>query len=207
MTLPRGQLKTPKDAGNPNVFTASGHNDLNGSNRPSLLDDSASTEELPKMSQKSLFLALYAKYIRGEKRKDEESEMVLGPADGGATVNKELPFISRLLEKRLTDSGAEGKEDGQGWLEYLYGIVLARGKNHEEAKRWLLKSVHLYSYNWGVWEELGSLVGSLEEVSFRSCLIACQRLTFEALSNFASCPAEPHELHVPCCSAAGALSV
>jgi anaphase-promoting complex subunit 8 len=32
----------------------------------------------PKLSQKSLFLALYAKYLAGEKRKEEETEMVLG---------------------------------------------------------------------------------------------------------------------------------
>src|SRR4051812_12651997 len=40
--------------------------------------------ELPRLSQKSLFLALYAKFMSGEKRKDEDSEMVMGPHDGGS---------------------------------------------------------------------------------------------------------------------------
>lgn len=86
---------------------------------------SASTSVLgvhtPKLSQKSLFLALYAKLISGEKKRDEESEMVMGPHDGGKTVNKELPVISRFLENwfrsRTTD---KGEILGlQGWLEYL----------------------------------------------------------------------------------------
>lgn len=120
----------------------------------------------PRMSQKALFLALYAKYMSGEKRKDEDSEMILGPLDGGATINKELVGLGRGLEgwfaKRRKDGGQE--EYGQGWLEYLYGIVLAKGKNDEEARRWLIRSVHLYPYNWGAWLELSELLGSVEEV-------------------------------------------
>lgn len=116
------------------------------------------------ISQKSLFLALYAKYMAGEKRKDEDSEMILGPADGGATINKELKGISRILEEWFNERSAEGKE-GSGWLEYLYGIVMAKSKNEELAKQWLIKSVHLYPYNWGTWQELSSLIGSVEELN------------------------------------------
>ncbi|MCJ1392992.1 Anaphase-promoting complex subunit 23 [Xylographa bjoerkii] len=117
---------------------------------------------LPRLSQKSLFLALYAKYMSGEKRKDEESEMILGPADRGSATNKELVGISRSLEgwfaMRRTD------QISGGWLEYLYGIVLAKGKNEEDARRWLIRSVHLFPYNWGAWLELNDLLGSVEEL-------------------------------------------
>ncbi|KAK8154188.1 anaphase-promoting complex subunit CDC23 [Phyllosticta citribraziliensis] len=116
------------------------------------------------LSQKSLFLALYAKYIAGEKRKDEESEMILGPADGGMTINKELKGISRVLEDWFTDRHGHGKE-GSGWLEYLYGIVMAKSKNDDLAKKWLIRSVHLYPYNWGAWQELSSLISSVEELN------------------------------------------
>lgn len=76
---------------------------------------------LPRLSQKSLFLALYAKFMSGEKNKDENSEMVMGPHDGGHTVNKQLVVISRYLEtwfrERTLDSG--DVVGSQGWLEYL----------------------------------------------------------------------------------------
>lgn len=121
---------------------------------------------LPNLSQKSLFLALYAKYMSGEKRKDEESEMILGPADGGSTVNKELVGLSRTLEGWFADRETKGLSKGnQGWLEYLYGIVLAKGKSEDAARNWLLNSVHLYPYNWGAWLELGALLEDFEEVS------------------------------------------
>lgn len=138
--------------------TAKGKTKVEPAHRPL-----ASEEGHVGLSQKALFLALYAKYISGEKRKDEESEMILGPVDGDATTNHELIGVSRILEKWFHDR--EGKAGShQGWLEYLYGIVLAKGKNEELAKAWLIRSVHLYPYNWGAWQELGSLLGTLEEV-------------------------------------------
>ena len=75
----------------------------------------------PKLSQKSLFLALYAKYMSGEKKKDEDSEMVMGPQDGGNNVNKQLVAISRILEGWFQErTGSDGQvRGGQGWLEYL----------------------------------------------------------------------------------------
>lgn len=75
---------------------------------------------LPELSQKSLFLALYAKMLSGEKRKDEDSEMVMGPQDLGSVGNKQLPTVSRYLqtwfEERTDEQSTEGS---QGWLEYL----------------------------------------------------------------------------------------
>jgi len=121
------------------------------------------TTSLKNVSKKSLFLSLYAKYLAGEKRKDEESEMILGPYDGGVTVNKELNGIAATLEEWFRQRKEQGG-DGGGWLEYLYGIVLAKGKNEELAKQYLIESVHIYPYNWGAWQELGSLIGTVEEV-------------------------------------------
>lgn len=76
---------------------------------------------LPKLSQKSLFLALYAKFMSGEKRKNEESEMVMGPQDLGTVTNKQLLVVGRYLaawfgERTTTDDEILGS---QGWLEYL----------------------------------------------------------------------------------------
>jgi len=124
---------------------------------------SPSSNILSNTSQKSLFLALYAKYMSGEKRKDEDSEMILGPADGGVTINKELNGVAGMLEQWFNEQQTTGGV-GDGWLEYLYGVVLAKSKNEELAKKWFIRSVHLYPYNWGAWQELGNLIGTLEEV-------------------------------------------
>ncbi|GAO17848.1 hypothetical protein UVI_02011440 [Ustilaginoidea virens] len=76
---------------------------------------------LPKLSQKSLFLALYAKFLSGEKRRNEESEMVMGPQDLGTVANKQLLVVGRFLsawfrERTTSDDEVLGS---QGWLEYL----------------------------------------------------------------------------------------
>lgn len=119
----------------------------------------------PKLSQKSLFLALYSKYLAGEKRKDEETEMVLGPADGGMTANRELPDLARGLGDWLAERREKGLQDrSQGWLEYLYGVILLKGRNEEEARKWLIQSVHLNPFNWGAWQELNGVLESTEDV-------------------------------------------
>ncbi|KAI4131365.1 MAG: hypothetical protein LQ338_001250 [Usnochroma carphineum] len=120
-------------------------------------------DNLHQLSQKSLFLALYAKYMAGEKRKDEDSEMILGPMDNGAVVNKELVGIGRTLEAWFDERRAQRKEDrNQGWLEYLYGIVLAKGHSDTVAKQCLIKAININPWNWGAWLELKDLLNSLE---------------------------------------------
>ncbi|KAI1335204.1 TPR-like protein [Xylariaceae sp. FL0016] len=122
---------------------------------------------LPKLSQRSLFLALYAKFLSGEKRKDEDAEMVMGPQDLGTVVNKQLTTISQVLEawfeSRKTEDGDEILES-QGWLEYLYGMVLAKQKNEELAMYWLVRSVHAFPMNWGCWLEMSSLISRNEDL-------------------------------------------
>jgi anaphase-promoting complex subunit 8 len=152
----------------------------------------------PKISQKSLFLALYAKYLAGEKRREEETEMVLGPADGGMAANRELPGLARGLDGWLKERSAQGLEDqGQGWLEYLYAVVLLKGRNEELAKKWLLRCVHQNPYHWGAWQELNDLLASTEDVS--SSLEMCVLLVLTSMpveTNTRLAPAERHEHHI-----------
>lgn len=119
-------------------------------------------ESVQGLSQRSLFLALYAKYLAGDRRVNEDSEVILGPRDGGL-VNKELQGITAILEEWFNSLSSNGRQP-QGWLEYLYGIVLARGKNEKLAKDYFIQSVHHYAYNWAAWQELASLLGTTEEV-------------------------------------------
>ena len=135
------------------------------------------SQSLPQLSQRSLFLALYAKYMAGEKRKEEDSEMILGPTDGSVTLNKELSRISGILDDYLgARGGLQSTQESQGFLEYLYGVVLLKGKNEALAKAWLLKSVNHCPWNWGAWQELADLLSSAEEVSI-SCAVFGDLLT------------------------------
>ena len=129
--------------------------------------DTSSINPFPRLSQKSMFLALYARYLAGEKRKDEESEMVLGPADGGQTVNRELSALARGLEAYFIarDAADPQLKRSQGWLEFLYGVVLAKSRQEQLAQQWLLRSVRLNSYHWGAWEELATLLSSIDDLN------------------------------------------
>lgn len=118
-TLLAGFLATSaKDTPNSSMRQAKGK----GKEKESISDSAPpkTPTKLPKLSQKSLFLALYAKYLSGEKRKDEDSEMVMGPQDGGNNINKELVTINRALESWFLERTEDGQvKGGQGWLEYL----------------------------------------------------------------------------------------
>ncbi|KAI0100751.1 TPR-like protein [Nemania sp. FL0031] len=124
-------------------------------------------QAIPKISQRSLFLSLYAKFLSGEKRKDEDAEMVMGPQDLGTCKNKHLVTISRVLEVWFESRKDEDGEtlDGQGWLEYLYGMILAKEKNDDLAIYWLVRSVHLFPMNWGCWLELTSLITRVDALT------------------------------------------
>ncbi|CAI6297434.1 unnamed protein product [Periconia digitata] len=134
-------------------------------------------ESVQSLSQKALFLALYAKYIAGEKRMNEDSKMLLGPEDGGVTPNQELPGICATLEEWFTNLPQTGRQS-QGWLEYLYGIVLAKSKNEKLAIEYLIQSVNLYEYNWGAWQELIGLLGTVEELNKVSSRLQQNIMTF-----------------------------
>jgi len=129
---------------------------------PSLI--TTNEPEFGHISQRSLFLALYSKFMAGEKRKNEESEMILGPADGPATPNKELVTITSILEQyfKHREKKISQNRDSDGFLEYLYGIVLSRGRNEDLARDWLIRSVNTYAWNWSAWQELLTLIPSTE---------------------------------------------
>ena len=101
--------------------------------------------------------------MSGEKKKEEATEMILGPQDKASVENPELVGVSRHLEQHFAQRSPN--RTGDGFLEYLYGVVLAKSKNEHEAKRWLLESVNLYPCNWSAWVELNDLVGSLEDLN------------------------------------------
>lgn len=176
--LPPTIPPVPLSAVSPNVKSRASLTPQKGKRRSSMRPGSKigqlpTRNPYPNLSQKSLFLALYAKYLAGEKRRDEETEMVLGPADGGMTVNRELPDLARGLEGWFAERKERDMEErGQGWLEYLYGVILLKGKNEEEAKKWLIRSVHLFPFHWGAWQELNDLLLSIDDVGLTYTICA-----------------------------------
>ncbi|KAI0205193.1 TPR-like protein [Astrocystis sublimbata] len=128
---------------------------------------SSSRQAIPNISQRSLFLSLYAKFLSGEKRKDEDAEMVMGPQDIGTCKNSQLTNVSRVLEAWFESRKTDDDEvmEGQGWLEYLYGMILAKEKNDELALYWLVRSVHLFPMNWGCWLEITSLITRVDDLN------------------------------------------
>lgn len=163
--IPRGPLTPTSPHSKTRTLTKAAKGKARESSPVSETSSIPPNNSLPHLSQKSLFLAMYAKYMAGEKRKNEDSEMVLGPADGTGTINKELVGLGQSLDAWFADRAAKGLEgSNQGWLEYLYGIVLAKGKTEEDAKAWLLRSVHLCPFNWGAWLELEDLLNSVEDL-------------------------------------------
>ncbi|KAK0626625.1 putative CDC23 protein, partial [Immersiella caudata] len=124
-------------------------------------------QALPEISQKSLFLALYAKIISGEKRKDEDAEMIMGPHDLGTVTNKQLLVVSRFLSRWFSERKTEDGEHptSYGFLEYLYGMVLVKEKNDAIALDYLMQSVHLFPWNWGCWLEITNLISRIEQLN------------------------------------------
>ncbi|KAK9468805.1 anaphase promoting complex subunit 8 [Lipomyces arxii] len=106
-------------------------------------------------SFKCLFLRLYARYISGEKKKEEQSATILGPLDGDGTPNKQIVLIISELEQLFREND-KARQDS--FLLYIYGIVLIKHKCEKAAVEPLLRSVTIYPYNWGAWQELSSCV-------------------------------------------------
>ncbi|KAH7329485.1 cell division cycle protein-like protein 23 [Stachybotrys elegans] len=130
------------------------------SQQPMLSKNTSNWSLPPSISQKALFLSLYALFMAGEKSKNEQLGQILGPFDNNSVANPQLMPIKIALHDwfERAESTPTMRETSQGWLEYLYGIVLARDSNHDHAIYWLLKSVALYPWNWGAWLELMDLI-------------------------------------------------
>ncbi|CAG8509270.1 9952_t:CDS:10 [Paraglomus brasilianum] len=97
---------------------------------------------------KQRFLRVYAKYLAGEKRKEEDNHDIMSPLDDPKAVNKELLELLDELETWYNN----GEMDG--FLLYIYGVILRQRCAQSKATEVLLKSINAYPYNWSAWVEL-----------------------------------------------------
>ncbi|KAG5520004.1 hypothetical protein PMAC_001080 [Pneumocystis sp. 'macacae'] len=112
-------------------------------------------------STKSIFLRLYAKFLAGEKRGDEDSESILGPLDSSSVKNREIASICQELEKIV-----EVEKDA--FLLYL------KQKQESLSIKTLIQSINIYPYNWGSWQELSMCLTGINMLnSITSALPDC----------------------------------
>jgi len=108
--------------------------------------------------QAALFLRLYAAYLAGEKRREEEAMEVADPAEKCQVKNQEL----KMIEEHLASLHGQNLLDGMNL--YLYGITLRGLELKAEARRVLLQSVRACPCNWSAWLDIIAISSDLDDV-------------------------------------------
>ncbi|KXZ55829.1 hypothetical protein GPECTOR_2g1380 [Gonium pectorale] len=121
------------------------------------------------------FLRLYASYLAGEKRREEERIEKGGPLGRAPELlNPELEGLEAELGKALAPlpgedagggtgggsgggGGGEGNLRGDPFLLYLHGLVLAGRGRVAEALEALAASLRAYPVNWSAWMAVQSI--------------------------------------------------
>jgi len=113
-------------------------------------------------SWKATFIKLYSMYISGDKRKEEESDGILGQnnSNNNFYCNKNIPVIVKELETL-----EHPNLNSNSHLLCLYGIVLLENKNSTKGQEVLFKSLVLNPFNWSCWLELLSSFTSFSEAT------------------------------------------
>jgi len=107
----------------------------------------------------ALFLRLYALYLAGEKRREEEAMEVADPVEKCQVRNAEL----KAMEEHLAALHGRGALDGLGL--YLYGITLRGLEMKAEARRVLLQSVRAFPCNWSAWLDIVAICSDLNDIT------------------------------------------
>lgn len=108
--------------------------------------------------RRSVFLRLYAMYLVGEKRKEENTSDLLAPLDHSSAANEELSEIKMSLMERET----AGILDGYGY--YLLGLVYGAQNLKTEAVDCYLKAINKNPGHWGSWLELANFCSEVNDI-------------------------------------------
>ncbi|KAH3674623.1 hypothetical protein WICMUC_003169 [Wickerhamomyces mucosus] len=116
-------------------------------------------------SSKCIFLRLYSKFLSHEKKKEEETEGVLGQNDNYNSTNPSIPLILKELDQLFDENNNHKFENysENPFLLYLKGILLLRQKFNSLAQQTLIKSLKIYPFNWSCWVELISSLNNLDQ--------------------------------------------
>ncbi|GJJ76923.1 anaphase-promoting complex subunit 8 [Entomortierella parvispora] len=105
---------------------------------------------------KSRFLRLYATYLAGEKREQQDRGEIFSHFDNTMKSNKELFRLEQELEEGYDADTLDS------FCKYLYGVVLTKTQQTSRALTVLIESVHQYPYNWSAWLEIASCIPNEE---------------------------------------------
>lgn len=91
--------------------------------------------------------------------------MDINGAESESPANKAANSINRQLDSLDAQLG-ELYENGEmdGFLLYLYGIVLSKRTQKEKATLILVESVTKYPLNWSAWQELALILATLDQL-------------------------------------------
>ncbi|EGF79784.1 hypothetical protein BATDEDRAFT_35311 [Batrachochytrium dendrobatidis JAM81] len=107
--------------------------------------------------RRSIFLHLYAKLMAAESTQPIETYQ--SPKDTPSQATRRI-LIS--IEHELT--AKLSKDESDGFLWYLLGVVTKKLGKREQSIRFLTKAVQKYPYNWSAWIELASQVHVQEDL-------------------------------------------
>jgi len=106
----------------------------------------------------ALFLRLYASYLAGEKRREEEAMEVADPVEKCQVKNHEL----KMIEEHLASLHGQNLLDGMNL--YLYGITLRGLELKAEARKVLMQAVRACPCNWSAWLDIIAISSDLDDV-------------------------------------------
>ncbi|XP_076317121.1 cell division cycle protein 23 isoform X2 [Tachypleus tridentatus] len=109
------------------------------------------------VSPKTHFLHLYSRYLSGEKKKLDD--MVDTVVPGEKVRNEALKPLRAELQKEHLQKSLDG------YLLYLYGVILKRLQLQKQAIEVLCEAVHKEPLHWGAWLELATLIIDREMLS------------------------------------------
>ena len=109
-------------------------------------------------SPQAVFMRLHSTYIDGDRKREEESQGILGANDSKVT-NANAPHVLKELSSLLESP----QYSDDPFLLYLYGALLLKQKSTELATETLIKSIKLYPFNWSSWSELITSITGLDE--------------------------------------------
>lgn len=105
---------------------------------------------------KTRFLHYFAKYKAAEKKRVDLMNEV------SATLPKKA--FSKFNELRDSIERSMNQREPDGWLLYVYGLVLLKFKLHEAAKNTFVEAIKLTPINWSAWYIFTTLLSTKEQL-------------------------------------------
>ncbi|ODV92784.1 hypothetical protein CANCADRAFT_21590 [Tortispora caseinolytica NRRL Y-17796] len=105
------------------------------------------------------FMGLYAKYLAGECKRDQDGELILGRNSSSSTPNTYCNDLIQQLEARPEDV------QNDPFLLYLHGTIALQLNQHQTAIDSLIASINLFPYIWSAFVDLSRTITSVSHLA------------------------------------------